>query len=450
MDFKKIFIFIITIFIVVFSMFSVLAANLGISKETVSDVIIKEFDEPAVFNTDSFKLNSGETKTIQVKVYPTDSFKKKMNGHIVFDYFIKGENTGEQEDQLMINIVNLKDAFAIGTENINPDSNSVKVKIINIVNSNFEDIKLIFSSAFFDDIEKTVSLEPYEKYEFVVPLDKEEMKRLFAGAYVLSADITVDSVTARLGGDIKLLEKSGLSISEESSGILKRKNIVRKTNEGNIPALANVTLRKNIISRLFSTFSPQPINVNRKTFFVDYYWQQDLRPAETLEVVVITSWIFPFLLLVAVGVIGFLVFFYSSSDLILRKKVGFVKIKGGELALKVTVIASSRKFIENIRIVDKLPPLVKLYNKFGATPPNKIDVKNRRLIWDFKSLDFGEKRVFSYIIYSKVGVIGRFELPATTGIFERDNKVHETRSNRAFFVNEPRQIEKPLRASEFG
>ncbi len=448
------------------------AEDLKISKQAISDVVIKELDRPAVFNfsitnlgntdafkiytlvsinfapSESFRIDSGQTKKIQVEVYPTDSFKKKMNGHVVFDYFIKGTEA-EQKDRLMINIISLKDAFAIGAENINPDSNSVKVDVINVVNSKFENIKFIFSSAFFDDVEKIISLEPYEKYEFIVPLNKEKMKRLFAGNYILSASATVDDVTTRLEGDIKLLEKSGLSVSRDSSGILTRKNIIRKTNEGNIPTLANITIRKNIISRLFSTFSPQPVDVKRQVFFVDYFWQKDLRPAETLEVVVTTSWIFPFLLLLAIAVIGFLVFFYSSSDLILKKKISFVKTKGGEFALKVSIIASSRKFIENIKIVDKLPPLVKLYNKFGATPPSKIDVKNRRLFWDLKTLDFGEKRVFSYIIYSKVGVIGRFELPPATGIFERNNKVHETHSNRAFFVNEPKKIEKSLKAGKF-
>ena len=44
----------------------------------------------------------------------------------------------------------------------------------------------------------------------------------------------------------------------------------------------------------------------------------------------------------------------------------------------------------------------------------------------------------TYIIYSKVGVMGKFALPETRGIYEKDGKIHETESNRTFFVSEPR------------
>ena len=49
-------------------------------------------------------------------------------------------------------------------------------------------------------------------------------------------------------------------------------------------------------------------------------------------------------------------------------------------------------------------------------------------------MESGEIRVISYIIYSKVGVLGRFALPPTTAVFERNGVFHETESNRAFFV----------------
>jgi hypothetical protein len=50
----------------------------------------------------------------------------------------------------------------------------------------------------------------------------------------------------------------------------------------------------------------------------------------------------------------------------------------------------------------------------------------------------GERRVFSYIIYSKIGVLGKFALPQATAVYERDGKVKETHSNQAFFMLEPR------------
>jgi hypothetical protein len=50
----------------------------------------------------------------------------------------------------------------------------------------------------------------------------------------------------------------------------------------------------------------------------------------------------------------------------------------------------------------------------------------------------GERRVFSYIIYSKIGVLGKFALPSVTAVYEKEGKVKEAQSNQAFFMLEPR------------
>jgi len=42
----------------------------------------------------------------------------------------------------------------------------------------------------------------------------------------------------------------------------------------------------------------------------------------------------------------------------------------------------------------------------------------------------------TYIIYSKVGVLGRFALPTATAIYEKEGNIHETESNKAFFMAE--------------
>ena len=44
----------------------------------------------------------------------------------------------------------------------------------------------------------------------------------------------------------------------------------------------------------------------------------------------------------------------------------------------------------------------------------------------------------SYIIYSKIGVVGKFSLPTAIAVYEKDGKIHEAESNRAYFVAEQR------------
>ena len=56
-------------------------------------------------------------------------------------------------------------------------------------------------------------------------------------------------------------------------------------------------------------------------------------------------------------------------------------------------------------------------------------------------MEAGEVKMVSYIVYSKVGVFGKFALPTATAIFEREEGIHEVESNMAFFVTEQRKVE---------
>ena len=127
--------------------------------------------------------------------------------------------------------------------------------------------------------------------------------------------------------------------------------------------------------------------------------------------------------------------------MVLRKRVHFVKAKGGEFALKVSVFVNAKHYVERVHIIDRLPPLVKLFDRFSGDTPTKVSEKERRVEWDFEKLEGGETRMLSYIIYSKIGVLGRFALPSTTAIYQRDGKIHESVSNRAFFVAEQTKVE---------
>jgi hypothetical protein len=51
-------------------------------------------------------------------------------------------------------------------------------------------------------------------------------------------------------------------------------------------------------------------------------------------------------------------------------------------------------------------------------------------------LEAGEVRSLSYIVYSKVGIVGKFSLPRALAVFEKDGNLHEINSNNVFFMNE--------------
>lgn len=447
---KKIF-FLITLLLI---LPSISAINLTIEKQSVNEVLISELDMPAYFDleitnlgsNDKFKIynlvgldispesieiDKGETKQLSLKVAPLGQLD--IRGLYSFECFFRGEDESETNTKLTIRIIDLADAFEIGSEEFNPESNSLEVYIHNKVNFDFGEINAKFKSAFFD-FEENFNLGPNEKKNFDISLNKEEFKKLMAGFYTLKTEVNVENEKADIEGVIKFAEKNLVTSTKKDYGFVINTQIIEKTNEGNVMAKSETVLKKNIISRLFTSFSPSPDIVERQGLEIFYTWDREIKPGETLKITVKTNWLFPLLVVLFIVAIVILSKQSSKTDLVLRKKVSFVKAKGGEFALKVSILVNARKYIEKVSIIDRLPPLVKIHERFGGERPLRIDERNKRIDWGFEKLEAGEKRVISYIIYSKIGVLGKFSLPTTTAIYEKEGKVKESTSNRAFFL----------------
>lgn len=439
---------------------TILALNLEIEKTSSNEIMVAGVDKPATFifniknlgqhedlefyNLVSFRMfpvgttpiEPLETKEVKLEVSPIGEFDHL--GFYTFSYFIKGKGEDQIEKTLTFKRITLDETLEIGAGSFDPGSSSIEVFVRNKENFNFGEAKARLYSSFFD-VEKTFTLGPNERKNITIELDKEDFKQLMAGFYTLNAEIKVDEAKTELQAPLKFLEKQIVSTSEENQGFIIATKVIKKSNDGNVIANAQVTSTKNIISRLFTSFSPLPGSVERKGFIVNYAWNKQLKPGEVFEVSVTTNYIFPLIIAILIVIIVALAKYYTSSNLVLKKNVAFVRAKGGEFALKVTIFAHARKYLENIFIIDKLPPLVKIYEQFGIEKPSKIDQKNNRIEWNFQKLEAGETRIMTYIIYSKVGVLGKFALPETRGIYEREGKIHETESNKTFFVAEPQK-----------
>ena len=148
-----------------------------------------------------------------------------------------------------------------------------------------------------------------------------------------------------------------------------------------------------------------------------------------------TNYTFPFILLLLIIASGFLAHRYSRTNVVAQKQVTHVRTKSGQFAVKVQIAIRARTDVKNIQVIDRLPGMMKLYDKFG-TKPSKLDATTRRMFWNIDHLRTGEERVVSYIIYSTVSVVGRLELPPALVVFEHNGALHEVPSNRAFFLAE--------------
>ncbi len=458
---KKIFLGLIIIFLLTPSLVS--AIDLRIEPQSDDVAIIYGLSQPAIFDlkitnkgsSDNFMFYNffgsdmfpkgtlsiavAETKEVQVGIYPRADLKQE--GWVKFDIFIKGQNKDEMAYPLMLKVVRLKDAFEVGAEEFKPDSNNVTVYVKNLLNFNFNNIAMKFKSPFFN-FEKSVSVKPHEKKSVEITLNKEDFRDLMAGFYTLEVEVNADNQKATVEGTMKFSEKDIVTSTENQYGVIVNTKRISKTNEGNVISATQTVIRKNIISRLFTSFNPEPDIVERKGISVYYTWQRQLKPGEQIEITVKTNWLLPLLAVLLIVAVVILTKQLSKKNLSMKKRVTFVRAKGGEFALKVTIIVNARRFVERVHVIDRLPPITKLHERFGGEIPKKVDAKNRRIEWHFDRLQDGEIRVISYIIYSKIGVLGKFELPTTTAIYERDGEVHEAESNRAFFIAE--QARKPI------
>ena len=447
----------VLILFLILSLSVVSAINLDIQKEPVKDTIIKEISEPAVFNFtiknenggDDFEIYSlvgvsfspkgtfyigpGKTENLEVKVYPRKNLRKD-SGYVFFTYEIRGVNTGNQKDKISIKIVDLKDAFDIYTEKIHPDNEETTLYIQNKENYDFDSLTFKISSEIFD-LDTGVSLGPYETRKFTIELDKEKLKTLTAGQYPINVQIIEPSET-EFETTMEILEKKYISVREAKAGLLIREKHILKTNEGSLEVIGEVKDKKNIISRLFTTFNTPPDKIERKGLNIYYSWQKSLMPSESLDVIIKTNYTFPFLLLFGLVIIIWLIKATGRKELDIDKKISFVRTKTGMFALKVNVKVKANRYVEKVTVIDKLPPVVKLLERFSSYSPDKVDKQNRRLIWNFSNLAEGEERIMSYIVYSKIGILGKFGLPPAVCVFEIENQVYEVKSNKVYFVAE--------------
>jgi hypothetical protein len=435
---------------------TVLAIDVTIEKQSEGEVMILDVGIPATIDlevtnnglatnllfysffglgiepAERMSFAEGETKNIQLTIYP--GFKP-TTGFSTFDIFIQAMDKSQVSKRVTVNLINLEDAFEIGAEDFDPETRTMKVYLYNKINYDFEEIDATFKSAFFN-LEESFSISPQEKKAFEVNLNKGEFNDLMAGFYTLDTKINYKETLANLETPIRFIEKDIIITTKEDRGFIINTKVIKKTNEGNVVVDFETSIKKNILSRIFTSFDPEPTKVNREGGAIYYTWEHTINPGETQEIIVRTNWVIPLIVLILIVVILVLTKKLLNAPLNMKKRISFVKAKGGEFALKVTIVVTARKYLEKVSISERLPPLVKIYEKFVGEQPSKIDGGKRLLKWNFEKLEEGEKRIITYIIYSKVGVLGKFALPPTTALYEREGKIKEANSNKAFFVAE--------------
>ena len=407
--------------------------TLTITNATYGTYNLYTLSDISLTPTETFTISGGEiTKTFKIR--PTENLN--LNGHYTFIYTLNQRGVEKFDNRFTVNVLDLEDAIQISSETVELDSEQVTFYIQNTENVELKNITAQFSSILFDTTQ-TFDLSPHQKLEITVDIDKEKLRKTKAGVYIIKSNFETDDGIKEIYGNLYLGEKKGITSTEDKSGLIIKTETVTKINSGNVVESVEVKLKRNIISRLFTSFNIEPTIVERKGLTVEYTWLKErLNPTESFTIKAKTNYIFPFFIIIFAALALFGYKKLRETKVEIKKSVSPVKTKNGEFALKITLAIKAKKNVENLSLIDKVPAVVKIFNKFGTVKPDKIDTSNRRIHWNIGDLNTGEVRIFSYIVYSKVGVVGKFSLPEATAVFEKNDSIHEAESNKVFFMSD--------------
>ncbi len=427
-----------------------------LEKETINQIAIHGYEKPAEF---IFKFGDAEegfyeiftfvdvelspkekfeiknkTENILVKVYPTEKISE-IKGLFSFIFYIQKPNKENKEERLRINLKNIEEIFEVNSE-ANFPGEGIFFYLENKENVSLKDLKVKFRSILFEE-ERKFDIKPFEKKEFFVKVDKKKLEKTPAGSYLIEIDfIAPNNKIYTKQGKFLIGEKKDIFNDYKKEGFLVKEEIFIKRNLGNTLENVQFEVEKNIFSAFFTSFSEKADRIETEGLKKKFYWTKKIGPSESSEIKVRTNYLLPLIALILIIGFTFLSNKYYSAKLKIIKSVQPLKTKGGEFAVRVKIKIKANAPLRNVSINEKVPSFLKIYKKFSSLSPNKIDEKNGKITLNLGDLFSGEERTFNYILYSKVGVYGKIFFPETNVIYEVNNKVYETLSNKVFFLSE--------------
>lgn len=461
---KRVFFIPAVFFILVVLVLSIAAAELTFEKETIHDTVVKELSQPAIFSvkvknhankTDFFEfytfvdamlspkgsttISANNEMDIELRVYPSAKLRDERKGSYTFVYYMKTSDE-IKEDRLVIKILPLDEILKLDfPDAIDLDAKEIRLGIENQENIVIDDVLVSAKGAFIDASQK-VSFAPFGKQNITLAADRDKLKNILAGKYLVKISFTIKGVAVDVVKEIEVTEKISIASTEEDFGTLFYPSIkITKTNEGNKIADAEIMVRKNIFANAFTSFSLKADEVRKSATSYTFMWHKSLRPGESFSVEVRTNYILPLGILLAAIVAAVLVTIWLKTSLIVRKKAVRIRSKTGEFAIKIMLLVKARDSLNNIFIRDRLPRLAELHERYGTIKPSNVDKERRIIEWHIPHLNKGEEHIISYVIYSKVSVLGKFEMPRASVSFDNMKGEHKsTASNAVLFFSEER------------
>ena len=437
----------------------VFSSALDVDVEFDNDIFINDFNVPVNFTVDFNDVVSGEYNVYTLAdlyISPSEIFKLSkdtsmefsilpydrldMLGSYVFTYIINYRDIDKISKKMTLKFYDFEDVVNIETNNIDFEDGVVQIYVENTVDVDLKNLTAKFSSILFN-FESTFDLDGEEVKVFEVEVDESLLKKTKAGTYVIDAEFQSDTGKKEILGKLYLDAKKGIEVSEEFKGFFVRRQMVSRVNDGNTVEMIEIKVSRDMFSRLFTSFDREPLSINREGGRVYYSWESKLNPDEEYKIAVTTNYFYPILIVILISLVIWGVKKIFATKVYVKKVVSPIKTKNGEFALRVTLNIKARWNVEELSLIDRVPNTVKLYRKSFNIHPESVDVTTRSMKWEIEELDAGEERVFSYIVYSRVGYVGKFSLPKAIVKYKIDDVAKQDSSNSVFFLAEQKDIE---------
>jgi hypothetical protein len=448
---------ILSVFIISLCVLTIVqAADFTISKQAVNDVVAIELTIPARYDVtinnmgtdkgfefvsiidttilpkDSGIIPSGKSATVPVTVLPLNRVRYNFN----FEYFVRDNFGNSVKDSMFVKILPIAEILSVEMpKEVARDDTLLPVRIINKENIDLGDVEIIADSDAF--MASTIIAIPANTAVTAnIPLSGSKIKTSEAGTYSIKMILFLNKeYNYTISDNITLKEFSSIlpqdSIKRSFFGYTKT---LTRINNGNIKQIVTIELPyANFIEKTFTHFDIIP--TGRMQSRDGAMWQRQLSPGESFTVQSITDYtvLIVIIILIIIAIVAYILFMRRRA--VVHKKAIPVKTKGGEFASKIVILLKnvSGKEMTNLNLVDRLPLTTQLYEKFGSIKPDKTD--KHVIEWNFPALLPGEEIVVSYVLYSKIHMVGAINLPTATLSFTDPQGHRRTLPSNKIMIN---------------
>lgn len=280
---------------------------------------------------------------------------------------------------------------------------------------------------------------------YIGPLEEKRIEYLYTinpfqkpDFYSLKVELLADEVVKSSTKNYEIAGYSSITQDSDNgkSFLFRTKETITLENLGNIEKVKKVNMEMPWIKKHFSNSEPKAIYVKTDKGRA-YEWNIVMQPQEFTNIVITTNYRLPILILLIILIIITFYYVFRSPIVIMKQSV---VIDSGEdvvehLKIRVYIRNRTRKALENVAIIDRIPGIAELIKKktLGTIQPEKVtkqDKKGTTVKWLLETLEPFEERIITYEIKSRLKIIGSVSLPSARIKFMHRNKERTVFSNR--------------------